>query len=176
MRPSRVPVLLLNGPVGAGKSTIGAEVARILRTAEVAHALVDLPMVGQCWPVPDDDPWNERLIHRNLSCMWSNFHEAGAGHLILCRVLEARSLLRHVVDAVPGAEITVIGLRVPLDLLHQRLRQREVGRDPSWYVDAATRLVAEMEGAGVDDETVDNGGRPTRDVADEVLDRIGWLR
>ena len=174
MTSSRVPVLLLSGPVGAGKSTVGAAAAARLRAAGVPHALIDLPMIGQCWPAPDDDPWNERLVDRNLASMWSAFQEAGAGRLILCRVLEAWSLLDRVVDAVPGAEVTVVRLRVPVAVLHARLRHREVG-DPSWFLDAATGLAGEMERSGVHDHVVDNAGRSPDEVAAEVLRVAGWL-
>src|SRR4051794_28454084 len=104
-RPSRrVPVVLITGPVGVGKSTAAGEVAALLSDADIAHASVDLAQIGACWRTPTDDPWQERLVHRNLACTWSNFREAGARRLVLCRVLEARSLLRHVASAVPGAE------------------------------------------------------------------------
>jgi hypothetical protein len=174
MTSPRVPVLLLSGPVGAGKSTVGAAAAARLREAGIPHALIDLPMIGQCWPAPDDDPWNERVIHRNLASMRSTFQEAGAGRLILCRVLEAWSLLDQVVDAVPGAEVAVVRLRVPVAVLHTRLRQREAG-DPSWYLDAATGLAASMERSSVHDHVVDNAGRSPGEVAAEVLRLVGWL-
>src|SRR5215831_6956173 len=88
-----VPVLVITGPVGVGKSTIAAEAAWLLRQADVPHALVDLDRIEQCWPVPADDPWNERVAHRNLACVWVNYQQAGAGRLILTRVLEDRSPL-----------------------------------------------------------------------------------
>jgi tRNA uridine 5-carbamoylmethylation protein Kti12 len=47
-----VPVLLITGPVGVGKLTVAAEAARLLREANVPHALVDLAWIEQCWPVP----------------------------------------------------------------------------------------------------------------------------
>src|SRR5439155_926494 len=119
---------------GAGKSRIGSEVSSLLSEHELPHALVDLPRLGECWPAPPDDPWNERVSHLNLACVWSNFVAAGAQRLILCRVLEERSLLRHVRAAVPGAEITVIRLRAPLGVLHERIRRRSEGSDASWYL------------------------------------------
>jgi Mrp family chromosome partitioning ATPase len=169
-----VPVLLITGPVGVGKSTVAAEAARLLREANVPHALVDLAWIEQCWPVPADDPWNERLTHRNLACMWANFRQAGADRLLLVRVLEARSLLRHVVEAVPGAEVTVVRLRAPLAVLRARIRSREAS-NPSWFLGAATHTAKVLEQARVEDHLVDNEDRPVAAVAEEVLRRVGWL-
>jgi hypothetical protein len=89
--------------------------------------------------------------------MWGNFAAAGAQRLILCRVLENRSLLRRVEAAVPGADITIVRLRAPLQVLHDRLRRREAG-DPSWFLDAATALHTSMEQAGLADAR-DQAGR-----------------
>ena len=169
-----VPVLLITGPVGAGKSTVAAEAARLLRESNVPHAVVDLAWIEQCWPVPLDDQWNERLIHRNLACMWANFRQAGADRLILARVLEARSLLRHVVEAVPGAQITVVRLRASLAVLHARIRSREAG-DPSWFLGTATHTAEALEQARVEDHLVDNQDRPVAAVAAEVLRLARWL-
>jgi hypothetical protein len=169
-----VPVLVITGPVGVGKSTVGAEVFRLLRDACVPSALIDLPALGNAWPVPGDDPWNERLIHANLACSWANFARAGVSRLVICRVLEARSLLRHIEAAVPGAQITVVRLQARLELLHTRVRAREAG-DPSWYLDTASYLVGKLETAAVEDHTVDNENRPITEVATEVLRVTGWL-
>src|ERR1700756_1352350 len=98
-----VPVLVITGPVGVGKSTVPNEAAWLLPQADVPPALVDLDRIEQCWPVPADDPWNERVSHRNLACMWANFRQAGADRLILVCVLGARSLLRRGTEAGAGA-------------------------------------------------------------------------
>jgi hypothetical protein len=169
-----VPVLVITGPVGVGKSTIAAEAAWLLRQADVPHALVDLDRIEQCWPVPADDPENERVSHRNLACMWANFRQAGADRLIFARVLETRSLLGRVTEAVPGAQITVVRLRAPVPVLHERIRSREAG-DPDWFLDAATHTAEVFEQAQVEDHLVDNENRPAAVVAREVLHRVGWL-
>ena len=153
-----VPVLVITGPVGVGKSTIANEAAWLLRQAGVPHALVDLDRIEQCWPIPADDPGNERVSHRNLACMWTNFRQAGADRLIFARVLETRSLLRRVTEAVPGAQITVVRLRAPLSVLHDRIRSREAS-DPSWFLGAATHTAGVFERAQVEDHLVDNENR-----------------
>jgi len=136
-----VPVLVITGPVGVGKSTIAAEAAWLLRQADVPHALVDLDRIEQCWPVPADDPENERVSHRNLACMWA---------------------------------ITVVRLRAPLAVLHERIRSREAS-DPDWFLDAATHTAEVFERAQVEDHLVDNENRSATVVAEEVLHRVGWL-
>src|SRR5215471_17116259 len=168
-----VPVLLITGPVGVGKSTVAGEAARLLREADIPHALVDLAWVEQCWPIPADDPWNERLTHRNLACLWANFRQAGAGRLLLVRVLEDRSLLRQVAEAVPGAKITVVRLRAPLPVLHARIRAREAS-DPDCFLGPPTHRGEGLERGGVPEHLVNLRQRPRAVVGEEVLRRAEW--
>jgi hypothetical protein len=170
-----VPVLLITGVVGVGKTTVTGEASQLLRQAGILHAMVDLAVIGGCWPAPADDRWNEELIHRNLACMWDNFQRAGASRLLLCRVLETRSLLRRITEAVPGAVITVVRLRAPLEVVQARIRAREAGRDPQWYLDAAGYLTGRLEDAKVEDYVADNRDRPAAETAAEVLRVAGWL-
>ncbi|HEV2781507.1 MAG TPA: hypothetical protein VGX25_19160 [Actinophytocola sp.] len=95
--------------------------------------------------------------------MWAHFAEAGAGRLLLCRVFETRSLLDPIRTAVPGADITVVRLRAPLNVLQARIRSQEAGRDPQWYLDPTTDLINKLEQTGVDDHVVDNHDRPIAD-------------
>jgi adenylylsulfate kinase len=173
--PTGVRVLLISGPVGAGKTTVAAEIGTLLRDANIPHAIVDLAVIGRCWPPPADDPWNEQLIHRNLAAMWREFRRAGAARLVLARVLEDRSLLRHVCAAIPDADITVIHLHAPLQTLHARLRQREPARDLTWYLEVAAHLTRSMRPYEIADHVVDNGNRSIQDVAAEILRRARWL-
>jgi DNA polymerase III delta prime subunit len=170
-----VPVLLFTGPTGAGKTTVAMEASRLLGEAGMAHAMVDLAVIAECYPTPPADPWNERLVHENLACMWQNFRRAGASRLILSRVLEDRSLLRPIRAAVPGAKITVIMLQARLSALQERIRSREAGRDPRWYLDTGAYLADQQRGSGVSDHAVRNENRPAADAAWEALRLAGWL-
>jgi predicted kinase len=89
-------------------------------------------------------------------------------------VLEARSLLSRVAEAVPGADITVVRLRAPRELVRARIVAREAGRDPQWYLDTAAYLFDRLEHAGVEDHVVDND-RPVAQIAADVLHAAGWL-
>ena len=109
----------------------------------------------------------------HLACVWSNFRSAGAERLIFCRVLEARSLLRYVTGAIPGAAATVVQLRVPLGPLRQRLSGREP--QPDWYLDAASALTSRLDASEVADFVVDNDERAPDEVAAKILGLVGWL-
>jgi hypothetical protein len=63
----QLPVLLITGVAGAGKSTVTAEASWLLHQAGIPHAVADLAVIGTCWPAPPDDRWNEELIHCNLA-------------------------------------------------------------------------------------------------------------
>jgi adenylylsulfate kinase len=168
----QVPVLLITGPVGVGKTTIADAVSYLLAQRGIRHACVDLPQIGKAFPVSDGDPWNEELTHRNLASMWQNFRAAGAERLIVSRVLEASSGLRRITEAVPGAEITVVRLRAPLTVVHRRIRARNP--QPEWFLNAATELTNTMELHALEDVVVDNAAMSIGETAKMVLDLTGW--
>jgi adenylylsulfate kinase len=177
MEPALVPTLLITGPIGVGKTSVLYEAVRRLRAAQRPHAAVDLDSIAEAWPPPTDDPWNERLTQRNLACMWANYRDVGAERLLLARVLEARSLLRYVTAAVPHADITVVRLRAPWEVVEARIRYREQerGRDPSWFLEAAAYLVEAMDQSDSADYVVETADRPIGEVAGDVLRITGWL-
>ena len=168
----QVPVLLITGPVGVGKTTTADAVSYLLAERGIRHACVDLPQIGKAFPVPESDPWNEELSHRNLASMWQNFQAVGAERLIVSRVLESSSGLRRISEAVPGAEITVVRLRAPLSVVHRRIRARNA--QPEWFLNAATELSQTMELHALEDFVVDNEAMSVDETAKVVLDLTGW--
>ena len=168
-----MPVLLITGAVGVGKTTTASAVSSLLSEEGILHACVDLPQISKAFPERPDDPWNEQLAHRNLACMWRNFRAVGVERLIVTRVLEARSLIRRVADAVPGAEVVVVRLRAPLPVVQARIRERD--RDhPEWFLGAAEHLVPAMDAQPVEDYLVDNAHLSVDETAREVLRVTGW--
>jgi adenylylsulfate kinase len=169
-----VPVLLITGPVGVGKTSTADAASWLLSQQGTLHACVDLPQISKAFPEREDDRWNERLGHRNLACMWQNFKAAGADRLILTRVLESRSLLRRIERAVPGAQVVVVRLRAPLDVVEARIRAREQ-TEPDWFLAAARFLVPAMDAQQVEDYVIDNSASSVHETAREVLSAVGWL-
>jgi chloramphenicol 3-O-phosphotransferase len=169
-----VPVLLVTGPVGAGKTTIAGEVSALLNHAGVPHAVVDMDALRWCYPSPPDDPYNEALARRNLAAIWPNFRAAGAGRLVLAEVLESPEGLGAYGAAIPGAEIVVVRLRASVPTLAARVTRRETGSGRDWHLARAAELAVQLERDGIGDVVVDTDGRSVGDVAREVLTRCGW--
>jgi hypothetical protein len=169
-----VPVLLITGTVGAGKSTIAYELNDALRELEIPNAMVDLDALCAHWP--SSSKWNADLMFENLALLWPNYQAHGATHLVLAHVLEDRAELDRYRAAVPAADVTVVRLVTPAELRAQRL----VGRMPpgaslDWHLFRTGELEAILDDAAVADLVVDNGERPVRDVAMEILQRAGWI-
>ena len=48
--PEHVPVLLLSGSMGAGKTTVMGEISDLLQEADVSHATLDFDCLSQIHP------------------------------------------------------------------------------------------------------------------------------
>jgi len=100
----------------------------------------------------------------------------GATHLILARRLEDRAELDRYRAAVPGAEITVCQLTTPEPLRLERLHKRMPPGPPrDWHLARNVELEGILADRACEDCEVENGDRPIREVALEVLSRAGWL-
>ena len=172
---SSVPVMLITGPIGVGKTTIAAEVSELLDQAQVAHGLVDVDCLRWCYPRPSHDPFRVELAMKNLAAIWSNFQDVGATHLVLADVLESRSHLERYQRAIPAAKILVVRLHASLPTIMSRVQRREVGSGLDRHLRRASELAAHMEQNKVEDMLVDTEGRSVATVAHEVLTRSTWM-
>ncbi|MET9018386.1 hypothetical protein ABZV93_00235 [Actinopolymorpha sp. NPDC004070] len=178
MRAQAVPILLLSGPPGVGKTTVAWEIFGQLVDSGDHPALVDLDLLGACWPVPEDDPHNERMKARNLGAVWRNYQAAGARCVLAAGVIESRDHLALYADAVPHA-VPVLGrLRAGQQELTARIvrRGREHGADLDKLTRRAVQLSAQFERDDIADFCVDTDGRDVADVARMVQAAPQWLR
>lgn len=169
-----VPVLVLSGPVGVGKTAVADQVSERLQQMGVPHAQIDIDALGWCYPRPAGDPHAGRLRFQNLAAVWANFARAGARRAIVAAVVESRSDIDRYRGAIPGAEVSLVELRAPVAVLHERLRHRMPGPGLEWHLARAAELAAQMDSSSIHDHLVETGGRLLDEIALEVLERVGW--
>ncbi len=163
----------MTGPIGVGKTVVLYEADALLIAAGSHHATVELEEVARCWPEAIE---RSRTVfaYRNLAALWSNFVAVGASRLLLSALLEQRSDLPLVVDAIPDAGITVIRLHAPLSALEQRIRLREAAA-PEEELIGARWWTQHFDEVRVEDHVVETENRPVGEVAREVLRLADWL-
>jgi adenylylsulfate kinase-like enzyme len=169
-----VPVMLVTGPVGVGKTAVAGEVSELLARARVPHACVDVDSLRWSYPSPPGDRFRTALALQNLAAIGANFRAAGAERLVLADVVESRDELDRYRAAVPGARIVVVRLRAPVETLQTRVAERELGSGRAWHLARAAELAAQMDRDAVEDVLIETGDRPLADIAREVLARCGW--
>jgi len=123
-------VLLVCGPAGVGKSTIGFQLyQRCLRTGLTA-GYIDLDHIGFLAPRPDDDPRGHRLKAANLAGIWRTYRAAGATHLVMSGPIENQAVLRAYATALPATVMTTCRLHAGPAELRRRIMTR--GEEGSW--------------------------------------------
>lgn len=168
-----VPILIITGPVGVGKTTAALMVSDLLGQAGIAHACVDVDALRLHYPSRPDDLFSVRLAMKNLAAIWANFQEYDASRLVIADVIETRDELERYRAAIPGAELFVVRLRASLETLAQRVRQRELGSGLEWHLARAPVLAALMDHSQVEDRLVETDGRSIIQIAQEIL--AAWL-
>ncbi|MBA2726460.1 MAG: AAA family ATPase [Actinobacteria bacterium] len=174
MHSEAIPTVLVTGTVGSGKTSVADEIAVLLHEQSLSYALLDLDWLCQAYPAPEHDPYRDEFMFKNLAAMWPNYRAEGVHYLVLARVIEDRDHLDRYREAIPEADITVVGVVAPPEVIQRRLRNREIGSfyDHLWR--RSQELSPILGEAAVEDFTVSNDERPVREVAVEILTRLGW--
>lgn len=169
-----VPVLLVTGPIGVGKTAVLREADAILLetgSRDATHATIELEEIARCWTSAIEG--RTTFAYRNLAALWANFAAVGASRLLLSALVEQRADLRHVSAAIPGAATIVVRLQAPLSTLEQRIRRREPDA-PEDDLMGARWWAQHLDDVKPEDYLVATENRPVREIAGEVLRLADW--
>jgi adenylylsulfate kinase-like enzyme len=176
-------VLLICGPTGVGKSTVGFQLYVRCVSDGFTAGYVDLDQIAFVRPGSGDDSDRHRLTAGNLAAMWRTYQSAGATHLIATGQVESEAAMRAYARALPAASVTVCRLHAGSDELTQRIMSRGDGGSwpqpgdplrgkPSDYLrHVAKRAIVDadvLERAGIGTVRVDTDGLTAAESADLI--------
>jgi hypothetical protein len=170
---AEVPVLVITGTMGSGKTTMLGEASDLLTARGIEHACVDFDTLGM-GHLPEPT-WAD-LPYRNLASVWQNYAAAGATRLLIAEAVESVGDLNRIRKTVPGAQIVVCRLTASLEAMQSRVSQREPGMSRDAFVGRVAELEAIIDAASVEHFSLaTDDGRTITDVAREMLLLADWL-
>ncbi|MBJ3808295.1 hypothetical protein [Streptomyces flavofungini] len=169
-------VVLIGGCSGVGKSSVGWEVAALLRAADIGHALIEGDFLDAVHPAPAGDPHRSHLTRRNLAALWANYADLGCRRLIYpntASVLPSEEWL--FTTALGGPRLIRVLLTATADTVEQRLRGRELGSELDQQLRRSAFMSRHLDArVPPDTHRVPTDGRAVGDIAAEVIRRAGW--
>lgn len=171
-----IPLLIISGPVGVGKTSSAEEVSNLLVEQSVPHTLIDLDCLGETYPREPNDRFGSNLMLTNLRSIWGNCVAVGSKNLVLARVIETDIDKQNIVECVPRAMPVVCQLRADNDTLVSRVRKREIGTGAAWHEQRSRELAASLQSGAPVDFEVDTEGKSIIAIADEIVRQVLWQR
>mgnify|MGYP003945587927 CR=1 FL=1 len=153
-------VIFLNGTSSSGKSSIAAELVRILEEPYF-HMPVDVfHAMRSRVPVPPDRL--DMVLHRT----WQGFHRAVAGmaaagnNVVVDHVLSAEWRLKDCLSVLVPEDVVLVGVHCPVEELERRERRR--GDRPSGL---AARQLKQVHAHGLYDVECDTAAQTPSECA-----------
>ena len=172
---TETPVLVLSGPVGVGKTTVGEEVSEVLNHEGIPHTFVDFDQLRYTYPRIPEDPWSNGLAFQNLEAIWTNCKRRGSRNLIVSSVVEDWSFIDQLSRAIPGARVTTFQLFASPGTLKSRVEKREIGSGLDWHKSRAVELLRILSAETVPcDCRIDTEKRSTIDLAKDIVSKVSW--
>ena len=170
----RLPVLLITGTLGSGKTVLAADIGELLADREPRTAIIDLDWLGWVSSTPGGPGAIDLLILSNLAAVWPNFEPAGAGRLVLARTVLDGELIEGVGEAVGPVALTIVRVTASPDTIADRLGARDTGAVLAEHLAEASEFARVLDEVAAEDFQVSNDGRPIREVSEEIVARAGW--
>lgn len=156
-----------------GKSSVAAEVSKILARADIRHAIIEGDNLDQAHP----QPWREgiNLAEQNLSAMWKNYRAVGYSRLIFTNTVSVLRIAELTAALGGETRASAVLLTATDATAAQRLVRRETGTALAEHIDRSNRAARRLDAADDAVLRVATDGRSVAEIAHEVLVKAGWL-
>ncbi len=175
--PTRV--LVINGTIGAGKTSTAAAVHDVLAQEDARSAFIDADFLCQAAPMPEGDPYGQELLFANLAAVSPIYRAQGYGCIVIARVVEDAGDRDRYAQAFAGpgglAHVSIVRVTASEETRMARITAREA--EGYWRELGLARTVElddVLEDLDLDDGVVSSEGATRIDVAREALDAAGW--
>ena len=176
MEDDRIPIVVVTGTIGAGKSTIAAAMSEILHDEGVRHALLEVDWLGEVYPPPDPtDPYSNELAMTVLSSIWPHYLGAGITRAIVTMTLENPEELGALLRAMETPPATVVRLIASQETRESRIKTREFGNLRDLFLAKTGEIHDKQECFELGDIIVENESRLPQVTATEILQRLNWV-
>jgi hypothetical protein len=166
-------LLIITGTMGAGKTSVLAEASDILALRQIAHAAIDLDGFGVAY-LPTAAT-TDAVMYENLRLVCQNYIAHGVNRFLIARTIEDRAQLELCRDYTSATHTTVCRLTAGLDVMQERVKDREPGLLQRELCARVAKLNAILDAVRLEDIAVANENRCVTDVAMEMLVKAGWL-
>ena len=172
---NETPILVLSGPVGVGKTTVGEEVSEVLDREGVAHTLIDFDQLRYTYPRIPEDPWCNGLAFQNLASIWENCKRRGSRNLVISTVVEDEAFIDQLSSTISESVVFVFQLYASPATLMARVNKREIGSGLERHRHRAMELLEILARDSVPcDARIDTDNTSITDTASEIVRQVNW--
>jgi hypothetical protein len=134
--------VLICGPTGVGKSTVGFGLFGNLLADGRTAAYLDLQQLGFLVDLPHDAPGGHEIVARCVADLWEQYRAVGAQDLVLTGHFEQAADVQRYRDALGATSLVVCRLYTSPEALRDRILARTRGGGPMLAGDALVGLNA----------------------------------
>ncbi len=164
-------VLLINGSVGAGKTSVADAIYNILSDAGGRCALIDMDFLRAFSPRPKDDPFGTQLGCVNLKSIANNYISHGIDNFIIPSVIESKEeIKKYRISVDPRAQVLTVRLEADIEVTKKRLAEREGPDSIEWCINRSEELTKSLRVGAIDDTAIQTDNISVQQIAAKILD------